>query len=68
MVMEGIYYDLLKRFSCSSTCTLVSGYTCSGGDPKHPDGCYELCGDGINLGTEACDDGNSKNKSIFYNS
>ncbi|MDD5470029.1 MAG: DUF4215 domain-containing protein [Candidatus Peribacteraceae bacterium] len=39
---------------CSSTCTVESGWSCSG----VPSVCTTLCGDGIKAGAEACDDGN----------
>jgi cysteine-rich repeat protein len=37
---------------CSDTCTLESGWTCSG----EPSVCATTCGDGIVAGAEACDD------------
>ncbi|APR80127.1 Multiple EGF-like-domain protein 3 precursor [Minicystis rosea] len=40
---------------CSATCTIESGYTCSGS----PSACATVCGDGIKAGAEACDDGNA---------
>jgi hypothetical protein len=43
---------------CSATCTLESGWQCIGGTINGPDTCTEVCGDGKNLGTLECDDGN----------
>jgi len=40
---------------CSSTCTVESGWTCSGTNPST---CETTCGDGLKIGTEACDDYN----------
>ncbi len=40
---------------CSATCTVESGYTCSGS----PSSCAPTCGDGIVVGAEQCDDGNA---------
>lgn len=39
---------------CSSTCTVESGWDCTG----EPSACTEVCGDGIITGSEECDDGN----------
>lgn len=44
---------------CDSSCNIVAGYDCQGGDPKHADTCFAKCGSGINLGTYQCDDGNN---------
>lgn len=41
---------------CSSGCTIESGYEC---DDSEPSDCYEICGDGKNLGFFECDDGDS---------
>jgi cysteine-rich repeat protein len=38
---------------CSATCTVESGYSCSG----EPSSCSEVCGDGLVVGAEGCDDG-----------
>jgi cysteine-rich repeat protein len=40
---------------CSSTCSIESGYTCSG----TPSVCVTTCGDGIVAGAEQCDDANT---------
>ncbi|TNV83381.1 hypothetical protein FGO68_gene15141 [Halteria grandinella] len=49
--------DQLDR--CDNECKVVPGYQCIGGDPLHPDTCFEQCGTGKNLtGTKECDDGN----------
>ncbi|OIP64136.1 MAG: hypothetical protein AUK30_07190, partial [Nitrospirae bacterium CG2_30_70_394] len=42
---------------CAATCTVESGYACSG----EPSTCDGICGDGLIRGTEACDDGNADN-------
>jgi len=42
---------------CSSTCTIETGYTCTGA----PSVCTAICGDGKVLGTEVCDNGNGNN-------
>jgi cysteine-rich repeat protein len=46
---------------CSSICRVEDGYVCS--DPASPsnaaDVCKTVCGDGIAVGAETCDDGNS---------
>jgi cysteine-rich repeat protein len=39
---------------CSGTCTIESGYSCTGGQPSV---CKISCGDGVIGGSEACDDG-----------
>ncbi len=36
---------------CSATCTIEPGYACD------PSGCAPICGDGLRVGAEACDDG-----------
>ena len=43
---------------CSSTCTIETGYECDGGgyNPAAVDTCTPICGDGLRIGTEACDD------------
>lgn len=40
---------------------IESGWTCSGGSSTTADTCKEICGDGMNLGGNACDDGNTVN-------
>lgn len=40
---------------CSASCTVESGYACSGS----PSACATVCGDSIIAGGEACDDGNA---------
>ena len=46
---------------CDSNCNLEQGYICQGGDPIHPDTCFDNCGDGLNVVGVApyCDDGNN---------
>lgn len=40
---------------CSATCTVESGYSCTG----EPSVCSEVCGDGIVTVSEECDDGDT---------
>jgi cysteine-rich repeat protein len=40
---------------CSATCTIESGYSCTGTAPST---CSTTCGDGVKAGAEACDDHN----------
>ena len=40
---------------CSSTCTVETGWDCTG----EPSTCTEICGDDLTVGSEACDDGNT---------
>lgn len=40
---------------CSATCTIETGYSCSG----TPSVCVPICGNGLVTGTEACDDSNT---------
>lgn len=42
---------------CSDVCVVESGWSCAG----EPSTCDGICGDGVQRGTEACDDGNSRN-------
>ncbi len=42
---------------CSTTCTIDSGFSCSG----EPSACTTTCGDGIVAGAETCDDSNTIN-------
>ena len=46
---------------CSATCTVETGYKCSGGSPTSKDVCAEICGDGLDFHNWAneCDDGNT---------
>jgi cysteine-rich repeat protein len=39
---------------CGATCTVETGWTCSGA----PSTCSTACGDGVKAGSEQCDDGN----------
>lgn len=41
---------------CSDTCTIESGWTCTGSPSK----CVTTCGDSLIAGKENCDDGNNK--------
>lgn len=43
---------------CSQLCDVETGWTCIGGSPTSRDYCYEICGDGLNVGQLECDDGN----------
>jgi large repetitive protein len=46
---------------CNTNCEIEEGYYCYGGSSSTPDGCYEICGDGLVEGNFDCDDGNSDN-------
>jgi len=50
--------NLVDNDGCSKTCTIESGWTCSGTNRST---CTPVCGDGKKLGNEACDDGNQSN-------
>ncbi len=47
--------NLADGDGCSATCTVETGWACSGA----PSACDTTCGDGIAAGTEECDDGNA---------
>ena len=49
--------NILSGDGCSGSCTIETGYTCSGS----PSSCHTTCGDGVVGGTETCDDGNLTN-------
>ena len=49
--------NILSGDGCSTTCTIETGYSCSGS----PSSCSTTCGDGVAAGAEACDDGNLTN-------
>lgn len=44
--------------SCSNLCRIETGFVCTGTAPTT---CYEICGDGLDIGTFECDDQNLKN-------
>src|SRR5436309_12642339 len=46
---------------CSSTCTVETGYGCTGGTTTTKDTCTETCGDSKHMGTALtlCDDRNT---------
>ena len=46
--------NLVDNDGCSSSCSVESGYMCSGS----PSTCTATCGDGIIAGAEGCDDAN----------
>jgi hypothetical protein len=35
-----------------------AGFTCTGGGALTKDTCYEICGDGLDMFVNPCDDGN----------
>ena len=41
---------------CSASCTVETGYSCTGGSTSSADTCSTICGDGRRVGSEACDD------------
>ena len=43
---------------CDASCDVERGYVCMGGDLSTPDTCSAVCGDGLVVATEVCDDGN----------
>ena len=43
---------------CSSICPIEDGWTCDHEGDAGPDECEEICGDGLVVGDEDCDDGN----------
>ena len=47
--------DTTAGDGCSATCTVESGWSCSG----QPSQCHTICGDGIIAGAEQCDDGDT---------
>ena len=62
----GTYWDdgnLLNGDGCSSTCTIETGWTCSGGTTATKDVCIEIWGDGKKYGSlsTSWDDGNTNN-------
>jgi MYXO-CTERM domain-containing protein len=46
--------NVVSGDGCSSSCTVESGYSCTGTTPSV---CTTTCGDGIVAGSEGCDDG-----------
>jgi cysteine-rich repeat protein len=44
---------------CSATCTIETGYVCTGGTPTTVDTCVENCGDTLRVGIEEWDDSNT---------
>jgi len=50
-------YDKNDGLGCKSDCSgSLPGWECSGGSELNPDFCMPICGDGIIVGAEACDD------------
>jgi len=47
--------NIFNNDGCSTTCTVQTGYTCTGS----PSVCVTTCGDGKRAGLETCDDGNT---------
>jgi len=44
---------------CTDNCKGVrDGFVCNGGSTESPTTCEEICGDGLNVGEEICDDNN----------
>ena len=49
---------MLSAWGCKTDCSgPLTGFSCSGGSQTTPDICDTICGDGLVLGTENCDDG-----------
>lgn len=40
---------------CNAHCVVETGYKCSGGSSSSADTCKEICGDGLDFGTYACE-------------
>jgi cysteine-rich repeat protein len=40
-------------------CKVEKGWSCCGGSPTSPDVCHEICGDGLKLSGNQCDDHNT---------
>ena len=47
---------------CSSVCAVEDGYVCGG----EPSTCTTVCGDNVQAGLEACDDGNTETEGCEY--
>ena len=52
-------HNLLSGDGCDPDCKVELGWKCEGGSPTGKDTCYEICGDGRDLGEYGCDDGNN---------
>lgn len=52
--LKGLYISFC---SCSNQCRIESGFVCTGIAPTT---CYEICGDGLDIGNYECDDQNLK--------
>jgi cysteine-rich repeat protein len=50
--------DTSSGDGCSASCTVESGWSCSGNTPTV---CAEVCGNGVVTSGEECDDGNTSN-------
>ncbi|CAI2383847.1 unnamed protein product [Moneuplotes crassus] len=50
--------DIATYPGCNLDCTIAVGYECLGGTPSSADVCNPICGDGIKMPGEGCDDGN----------
>lgn len=50
--------NLRNKDGCSSTCGIEFGFACDFTTTATADVCYEVCGDGYDIGKYACDDGN----------
>jgi len=62
MFGEGCDDGIIDGKGCKDDCSgPMPGYLCGGGNANTPMTCQAVCGDGVILSTEACDDGNSFN-------
>ena len=44
---------------CSGACAVEPGFACTGGSTRSMDSCIAICGDGLRVGGEVCDDDNT---------
>jgi len=50
------------HFGCKADCTgQLDGWNCTPGNQYNPSVCTEICKDGLVVGKETCDDGNTTN-------
>lgn len=55
-------HNLINGDGCSSTCIVETGYLCTFSIPTYSV-CKAICGDGLKMPSETCDDGNIDNTS-----
>ena len=57
--------NTLSGDGCSSACAIEPGFACTGGTLTSST-CAEICGDGLRVGSETCDDGKSLRRRLQY--